>query len=104
MDRLNASIRKHLEQQARTVASLADLDAFLRARLNEDEHPARARDVEVKRRLLDDVLPIINELDEIAYGEGQGSVPYLEPRARFLKALALPYVDHADYRAEWRLE
>ena len=101
-DYLNATIRKHLEEQERTVTSLADLEAFLRARLDGDEQVARAADVAAKRRLLDDVLPIINELDEIAYGEGQGSVPYLEPRARFLKVLALPYADHEDYREEWR--
>lgn len=134
-DHLNATIRKHLEEQERTVTSLADLEAFLRARLDGDEQVARAADqhswtyeygelqcrggedfehlrrhdparvlsdVAAKRRLLDDVLPIINELDEIAYGEGQGSVPYLEPRARFLKVLALPYADHEDYREEWR--
>ena len=81
-----------------------DLVKFLRARLDEDAEPCegaseyvdcrdlserRVRDVEAKRQIVDRCASIAD-----------GSAWDLAEEV--LRLLALPYVDHPDYREEWR--
>lgn len=65
--------------------------------------PARVlREVEAKRRTLDDVLPTM-QADELRIaGEwGVGSDPVREASDDLLSLLALPYANHPEYRPEW---
>jgi hypothetical protein len=74
--------------------------------------PARVlREVGAKRRILDEMVPVLDALGEIAYSEGQGAPwpgrpgEYMtdrEPSEHLLKLLALPYADHPDYQKKWR--
>lgn len=84
----------------------ADLVAFLRERLDEDERdpggwsPARVlAEVDAKRRILDGFEPALaqEELDP-ADMENQAVLGTLE---RVAALLALPYAEHPDYRPEW---
>lgn len=84
----------------RTIGPLEPGDAVHISRQN----PARVlAEVEVTRRILDDVLPTM-QADELRIaGEwGVGSDPVREASDDLLSLLALPYVDHPDYRPEWR--
>jgi hypothetical protein len=65
--------------------------------------PARVlREVDAKRRILNDVLPTM-QADELRIaGEwGVGSDPVREASDDLLSLLAPPYADHPDYRSEW---
>jgi hypothetical protein len=67
--------------------------------------PARVlAEVKAKRRILAELMPVIEELDDIAYSEGQGPMPYKEPPSLLLKLLALPYADRPGYLPEWAPE
>jgi hypothetical protein len=66
--------------------------------------PARVlREVAAKRRILDDIVPIMNATDEQINSEwGVGPMaPGDYESVELLKILALPYVDHPDYNPEW---
>ncbi|MCW2768179.1 MAG: hypothetical protein JWO11_4138 [Nocardioides sp.] len=76
--------------------------------------PARVlRDIEAKRRMLSEMIPILDDLDHIADMEGKAPRhpvrpgEYLgedgAPAAFLLKLLALPHADHHLYREEWKL-
>lgn len=98
-----------------------DLAAFLRARLDEDAAEAEAdealaheqatgwlpervlRDVAAKRRIIDEIVPVIDELDALLESErGSGAYKTSGESDRLLKLLALLYADHPDYDEEWR--
>lgn len=111
-----------------------DLVAFLRARLDEDERaaklwlpfgnphpeytehiarhdPARVlREVEAKRRIIDEHREISGECQTCAYfGDDEdsgGNVFRYRENADYpcmtVQLLALPYADHPDYQADWR--
>ncbi|MDX2550101.1 DUF6221 family protein [Streptomyces stelliscabiei] len=66
--------------------------------------PARVlAEVEAKRRILDDVVPTMQSDELRIAGEwGVGSDPVREASDDLLSLLALPYVDHPDYREEWK--
>lgn len=68
--------------------------------------PARVlREVEAKRRLLDELLPKIRSLEEDLYDErGTGFDGGLgnEESALLPRLLALPYSDRPGFREEWR--
>lgn len=60
-------------------------------------------DVAAKQRILDEIVPLIDQLDaqiESEWGSGI-SVPTGES-GKLLRLLALPYSAHPDYREEWR--
>lgn len=57
------------------------------------------REVEAKRRILDEVLPQIEANDETVNGEYSCFEDNATP---LLQLLALPYADRAGYREEWR--
>lgn len=62
--------------------------------------PARMlREVEAKRKLLDDLFPDIEGMDGAIEGEWGHHNPAAD---RLLEVLALPYADHDDYKEEWR--
>lgn len=65
--------------------------------------PARVlAEVEVKRRILDEFKPRVDQMDATIEGEwGMGNYPSGESDL-LVKLLALPYADHPDYREEWR--
>jgi hypothetical protein len=66
--------------------------------------PARVlREVEAKRRILDEVLHEIDFLDHQVQMEfGTGPMPdYAEATVLLVKLLAHPYSDHPDHRQEW---
>jgi hypothetical protein len=67
--------------------------------------PARVlAEVEAKRRILDEVVPEVDGMDERINGEwGIGSIAEDDyASVPLLKLLALPYAAHPDYREEWR--
>lgn len=67
--------------------------------------PARVlREVEAKRRIVDEIVPAMNGMDDRIDGEwGVGAMdPSEYESVDLLKLLALPYADHADYRDDWR--
>lgn len=66
--------------------------------------PARVlREVEAKRRILNDVLPTMQADEMRIAGEwGVGSEPVREASDDLLSLLALPYADRPGYRDEWR--
>lgn len=107
---------------------MSDLVTFLRARYDEEAaelerltsgalvqgylrvHGDRLKaDIGVKRRILDDMVPILNDFDDIAESEGQAPRhprrpgEYLgdryEPTTYLLHLLAEPYADRPDYAA-----
>jgi hypothetical protein len=63
------------------------------------QDPARVqREVDAKRRLLDDLLPLLEQADRLIEGEyGSGD----DVADRLLRLLALPYATHPDYDPEW---
>lgn len=67
--------------------------------------PARVlREVEAKRRILDEIVPLIDQMDaqiESEWGSGLGPTGESD---RLVKLLALPYADRPGYREEWRPE
>lgn len=109
------------------MSSPSEIVEFLKARLDEDEerldaidhiqapagHMARERrEVEVKRRIVDDHEPVILRGGSGArYYETTRVCRSCEPPRQFpesavpcqtLKLLASVYADHPDYRGEWR--
>jgi acetylornithine deacetylase/succinyl-diaminopimelate desuccinylase-like protein len=68
-------------------------------------NPARAlREVEAKRRILDEIVPLIDQLDaKIEEEWGNGPYPTGESD-RLVKLLAMPYAGRPGYRDEWRPE
>jgi hypothetical protein len=93
-----------------------DLVKFLRARLDEDAEPCegaseyvdcrdlserRARDVEAKRRLVDEIVPRVKAMWWTVNSEW-GCDPDDPDGEDILKILALPYADHPDYDEVWR--
>lgn len=69
--------------------------------------PARVlREVEAKRRIVDDVVPEVEGAEDRIDGEwGVVSLPWDQVHATtlsLLRLLALPYSDHPDYRPEWK--
>jgi hypothetical protein len=98
-------------EEKNAQATLADLTAFLAARLAEQPDSA---DVVSRRRILSEMIPIINDLDDIAGWEGQAAknpLPtgekYLtgtrEPALYLLRLMALPSRGHEGYRDEWAI-
>jgi hypothetical protein len=67
--------------------------------------PARVlREVEAKRRVLDETVPAMNGMDDRIDGEwGVGEMdPSEYESVDLLRLLALPYADHPEYQDEWR--
>lgn len=66
--------------------------------------PARVlREVEAKRRILAEVVPEMNRMDdqlETEFGTPSNPEPY--ESGKLLRLLALPYADRPGYRDEWR--
>lgn len=56
---------------------------------------------EAELALLDEFIPIVEELDYIAYSEGLGSLPYGEPQRRLLKTLASGYRHRPGFNPDW---
>jgi hypothetical protein len=100
-----------------------DLIAFLRARLDEAEQDSqtllmregqslvmlrlareRLAEVEAKRRILEEVVPQVDGMDDQINGEwGIGPIaPDKYASVPLLKLLVLPYASHPDCREEWR--
>jgi hypothetical protein len=66
--------------------------------------PARVlAEVEAKRRILDEIVPRMNEIDDHIHGEwGVGPIdPSTYESLGLLRLLAAPYADHRDYQPEW---
>jgi hypothetical protein len=92
----------------------AELIAFLRARLDEDEQtalpfcdPARVlADIDARRRVVDMFEQYEHATTRIGDTATPGLPSWLDGGQaaldRALRLLALPYADHPDYRAEWR--
>ncbi|MGW1154477.1 DUF6221 family protein [Streptomyces rubiginosohelvolus] len=61
-------------------------------------------EVQVKRRILDDIVPAMNGMDDRIDGEwGVGAMdPSEYESVDLLRLLALPYADHPEYQDEWR--
>lgn len=60
-------------------------------------------DIESKRRILGEVVPEMNQMDdqlEAEFGTPSNPEPY--ESERLLRLLALPYTDHPDYQEAWR--
>lgn len=69
------------------------------------EHdPARVlREIEAKRRILAEIVPRMNEMDDQIDAEfGSPSVPIEYESEKLLCLLALPYSDRPGYREDWR--
>lgn len=59
-------------------------------------------EVDAKRRILDTVVPRMNEMDDQIEGEwGTPGSPDEYESITLLRLLALPYADHPDYLPEW---
>lgn len=56
---------------------------------------------EAELALLDDFIPVVEELDHIAYSEGLGSLAYGEPRELLIKTLALGYRHREGFNPDW---
>lgn len=86
----NSYIGDHLDERMGTFVARND--------------PERAlREAETKRRLVDlhhDIEDVQEMLDLCAVCEPTGKYP--EYPCQTIQLLALPYVDHSDYRAEWK--
>ncbi|MEU3976876.1 DUF6221 family protein [Streptomyces bacillaris] len=68
-------------------------------------NPERAlREIEAKRRILDDVIPTMDGMTAQIHGEwGTGPLgPDDYESILLLRLLALPYADHTDYQDHWR--
>ncbi|MFE9777725.1 DUF6221 family protein [Streptomyces sp. NPDC005775] len=77
---------------------------LIRAHIIEHD-PARVlRDIDAKRRILDEIVPAMDGMDDRIDSEwGVGPMdPSEYESVGLLRLLALSYVDHADYREEWR--
>lgn len=61
------------------------------------------REVEAKRRILDEIVPAMDGMDDRINGEwGIGPIADEDYESvELLRLLALPYSDHPDYRTEW---
>jgi hypothetical protein len=57
------------------------------------------REVEARRKMLDELYPEVKGADESIEGEWNSN-PYNADT--LLELLALPYADHPDYREEWK--
>jgi hypothetical protein len=81
------------------------LVGFLEARLTDDGTLSR-EDVEAKRRILAEIVPETNDMDQALDSEFRSTKrdtdtePYIGER--LLRILAAPYANHQDYRDEWR--
>jgi len=65
--------------------------------------PARVlAEVEAKRRIIDDVVPQIDGMEDRIDSEWGAGDPTERESATLFRLLALPYADHPDYREEWR--
>lgn len=66
--------------------------------------PARVlAEVEAKRRVLDTIVPRMNEMDDQIDGEwGLGNGPDEYESTALLRLLALPYADHEAYSEDWK--
>jgi hypothetical protein len=66
--------------------------------------PARVlAEVDVKRRVLAEVVPAMDDMQEgLAFEYGSVGPPKNLLSRDLLKLLALPYAGHPDYREEWR--
>lgn len=68
--------------------------------------PARVlAEVDAKRKILDEIVPDVDELVELAEdrkARPEGDDAPDPEHTRLLRLLALPYADHLDYRDEWR--
>jgi hypothetical protein len=65
--------------------------------------PARIlSEVRAKRRILAEVVPEIDGMEDRIDGEWGAGDPAERESMALLRLLALPYADHPDYRAEWR--
>jgi hypothetical protein len=90
----------------------ADLIAFLRARLDEDEAAARdpqyvwatAWEIASPGRILAEVAVKRKLVDFLATTIGGDYIDDGEPEvaSRVLEFLALPYADHPDYQESWK--
>jgi hypothetical protein len=60
---------------------------------------AKLREVESKRRILDELYPEIDRMGSMIDGEWGG---YSDQHEILLKLLALPYADHEGYKSGWR--
>lgn len=63
-------------------------------------------DIASKRRIINEVVPKVDALDDTIEGEYGAGAPIglHEESELLLKLLALPFTYHPDYREEWRLE
>ncbi|MFI1524950.1 DUF6221 family protein [Streptomyces griseus] len=62
--------------------------------------PARVlREVEAKRRILDEVVPEVEKAEEMIEDEWHTSTDAADD---LIRLLALPYADHPDYQDTWR--
>lgn len=59
----------------------------------------RAADTDAKRRIIDQIVPMLEALDQ---AELKRVREYHGYASRLLRLLALPYADHPDYRDDWR--
>jgi hypothetical protein len=70
----------------------------------EHHSPERVlREVAAKRRILNDIVPAMNGMDNQIHSEwGVGSMdPADYESVELLKLMAFPYSDHPDYNPEW---
>lgn len=97
-----AFIKARLDEAATTAQAILD-DPERNYTFWEDERRDNAewtwRDVAAKRELLDELAPLLQQLDDIAYSEGRGAMGHGEPVAYLVELLARPYADHEDYSA-----
>ncbi|WP_326642916.1 DUF6221 family protein [Streptosporangium sp. NBC_01755] len=69
------------------------------------------RDIESKRRLLEDMVPVLDDLEDLTGSEGQAARHPRRPGEHlsedreatlyFLKLLARPFFDHSDFDPAW---
>jgi hypothetical protein len=59
-------------------------------------------EVEAKRRILSEVVPEIDGMEDRIDGEWGVGDPTERESVALLRLLALPYADHPDYRQEWK--
>ncbi|MGW0495058.1 DUF6221 family protein [Streptomyces sp. NPDC003007] len=66
--------------------------------------PARVlREIDAKRRIVAEIVPAMNEMDEQIHGEWGSSYDPIDYESEtLLRLLALPYADRPGYREEWR--
>ncbi|GAA3417586.1 DUF6221 family protein [Streptosporangium vulgare] len=102
-------LRARQDEAAAEAQETLDRNAAARARRMGstlwDEEDARARqdlrDIESKRRILNDVLPEIEYMESVIEGEWGRCIPVAD---RLLKVLARPASDHDDFDPAWSTE